>query len=325
MARVKAEPHPAMRAVLERLAAQRAGLPNRYGLAFAAARAQLLQEREPWLADGPVCPYEARVLRTERRTLTLRVYRPAAAVPTRVLVYLHGGGWCVGSSATHDNIVRRLAVGLACEAWSIDYALAPEAPFPVGLLDCTAAIRAAAHAHPGARLIVAGDSAGANLALDAALRLRGEPGAGQKSNDPTIDALLLFYGVYTDAVDDASMAAFGDGRWGLSRQAHMRYLDAYRADIRGSEDAAGLAFALDKRIDLSGLPRTRLTVAELDILRDQSHALAAKLQRSGVPVAVDDVPGVIHGFLAYGLMLPQARTALDTACAWVLADEAPER
>jgi acetyl esterase len=324
-----AEAAPAMRAVLERLAAQRAGLPSRYGLPFPEARAVLLREREPWLADGPACAHEARSVSYGGRTVALRVYHPeapagaralrgaeaaaskltpiqtAAASSRRVLVYLHGGGWCVGSPATHDNIVRRLAVGLGCTAWSIDYALAPEAPYPHGLDDAVAAIRAAAHEHPGAALVVAGDSAGANLALDAALRLR-EPG------DVAIEALLLFYGVYTDALDDASMTAHGDGRWGLSRQAHERYLDAYRG-------SAPPAFALDPRIDVHGLPPTRLTIAELDILRDQSHALAAKLRGAGVAVAVDEVPGVIHGFLSYGLQLPQAGAALDAAWAWVRA------
>ena len=195
------------------------------------------------------------LLEAEGRSIPVHVYRPDGATDERVLVYLHGGGWCVGSPATHDNIVRRLATGLACPTWSVDYALAPEAPYPAGLLDSAGGVRAAAREHPGRRLIVAGDSAGANLALDAALRLRDE-------NGPAIDALLLFYGVYTDRVDDASMAAHGDGRWGLSREAHERYLSAYRGDTRP-------AFALDDAVALTGLPPTWLTVAELDILHDR--------------------------------------------------------
>ena len=313
------EADPAMRAVLDRLAAQRAGLPSRYGLPFAEARAQLLREREPWLADGPPCPHDVRRLDEDGRSVPMRVYRPVDAAPERMLVYLHGGGWCVGSAATHDNIVRRLAVGLACPAWSIDYALAPESPFPAGLRDCVAAIRAAAREHPGRRLIVAGDSAGANLALDAALGLRHADG-------PRIDALLLFYGVYTDRLDGASMSAHGDGRWGLSRQAHERYLAAYRSGL-GAETGPAVPFALDEAVDLAGLPPTRLTVAELDILRDQSHALAAKLRRTGVPSEVEEVPGVIHGFLSYGQALPQAASALDAACRWALSvtDAPPAR
>ena len=310
-----------MRAVLGALAAARAGLPNRYELPYPQARAQLLAERRPWLDDGPACAQAERTVQADGRRVAVRTCRPPGASDERLLVYLHGGGWCVGSPETHDNIVRRLADGIGCEAWSVDYALAPEAPHPAGLLDCVAAVRAAAAAHPGARLVVAGDSAGAHLALMTALRLRDEQG-------PRPDALLLFYGVYTDGVDDASMAAYGDGRYGLSKAAHLRYLDACfgpsRAgdpvDVPGDDPLrAAPAFPLDPRIDLSGLPDTWLTIAELDILHDQSHAFAAALRRAGVAVKVVDVPGVIHGFLSFGRSLPQARAALADAADWVRA------
>lgn len=302
---------PAMRAVLERLAAQRAGLPERYGLPFPEARAQLLVEREPWLADGPHCPCETTSTEVDGRTLRMRVYRPATIAGARRLVYLHGGGWCVGSPATHDNIVRRLAVGLGCEAWSIDYALAPEAPYPAGLIDAVAAIRAAKRDCPDGALVVAGDSAGANLALDAARALRGD-------RHVSIDRLLLFYGVYTDATDDASMGAFGDGRWGLSRAAHERYLAAYRGNT-APPGGRPITFALDDDVELRGMPPVYATVAALDILHDQQHALVAKLHRQGVAVTLHEVPGVVHGFLSYGQALPQAGAALKAACAWVLS------
>ena len=303
-------PDPAMQAVLERLAAQRAGLPDRYTLPYQQARLQLLREREPWLVDGPACPASERLVRTDFRTLHLRVYQPSDAVPGRLLVYLHGGGWCVGSPTTHDNIVRRLAVGLRCDAWSLDYSLAPESPWPEGLLDCVATLRLAALERPGAQLVVAGDSAGANLALDAALRLRND-GA------QPIGALLLFYGVYTEMLGGKSMAAYGDGRYGLSRKAHERYLEAYCGPARGA--GAPPPFALDERTRLDGLPPIRLTVAELDILRDQSHALAEKLRRAGQRVDLEEVAGVTHGFLSYGRDLPQAGQAIEAACRWVLA------
>ena len=302
-------PQPQMQAVLDRLAAQRAGVPSRYEMPFPQARAQLLLEREPWLADGPACAGSDLIVQTDGRRFTMRVVRPAAASPQRLLIYLHGGGWCVGSSRTHDPIVRRLAGGLGCEAWSIDYALAPEAPFPEGLLDVVAAIELAMREHPDARLIVAGDSAGANLALDATLRLRGR-GCGR------VGALLLFYGVYTDTCTGASMAAYGDGRYGLSIRAHRRYLDACWGSESAAPGTARPTFALAPQAALDGLPPVWLTVAELDILRDQSHALARRLRAAQVPVQIDEVPGVIHGFLAYGQMLDAAGEALARAAAW---------
>ena len=212
-----------------------------------------------------------------------------------------------GSPQTHDNIVRRLATDLECEAWSIAYALAPEAPFPEGLLDAVAAIELAAHQHPHARLILAGDSAGANLALGAALHLR------DRGHRP-VAALLLLYGVYTDACSDPSMDAYGDGRYGLSIRAHRRYLEAYLGPGHDVSMDRELAFGLSAQ--LAGLPPAWLTVAELDILRDQSHALARRLRAAQVPVCLDEVPGVIHGFLSYGRMLDAAVEALARAAAW---------
>lgn len=302
-------PAPEMQAVLERLAAQRAGLPDRYTLPYPEARQQLLREREPWLADGPSCPTSERMVRTDARTLYLRAYQPAGADRERLLVYFHGGGWCVGSVVTHDNIVRRMAVGLRCEAWSLEYSLAPESPWPEGLLDSTAAVRLAAMERPQAQLILAGDSAGANLALDVALRLKNDAAR-------PLHALLLFYGVYTASVAGRSMAVYADGRYGLSRRGHERYLEAYCGVARAAGSPA--PFALDERTRLEGLPPIRLTVAELDILRDQSHALADKLRRAQQLVELEEVPGVVHGFLSYGRDLPQAGQAIEAACAWLL-------
>ena len=310
-----AELHPSMRAVLEQLAAARQGLPNRYDLPFPEARAQLLMERQPWLADGPACPSHERAVQASGRSFGMRVYRPENLSGRYLLVYLHGGGWCVGSSATHDGIVRRLACGLACETWSIDYALAPEAPCPAGLLDSIAAVELAAREHPGLRLVVAGDSAGANLALEVALCLRDQ-------GLSLINALLLFYGVYTDDCSGASMEMYGDGRYGLSLQAHRRYLDAYMGPSAQDSPDAGGAFALRDDVNLSGLPRSWLTVAELDILRDQSHRLAEKIRQVGGVVHVDEVAGVIHGFLSYGRTLPQVGTALDAAIQWLRGNDA---
>jgi len=327
------QPQPQMQSVLDRLVRARSGLPSRYELPFEQAREHLLLEREPWLVDGPECAGRDRKVECEGRAVSMRIVMPPRMSPRRILVYLHGGGWCVGSSRTHDAIVRRLAGALGCEAWSIDYALAPESPYPQGLRDVVAAIRLAAAEHPQADLIVAGDSAGANLALDAALQMR-------DAGDDSIAALLLFYGVYTDDCSGPSMEAYGDGRFGLSIRAHRRYLDAYRGAATaqpGEEGAQGAdaaasepgrrgtdvpVFALSPLASLAGLPPAWLTVAELDILRDQSHALATRLRLAHVPVEVDEVPGVIHGFLAYGQQLDAVGEALGRAAVWarVIAD-----
>lgn len=312
---VQPQPHAAMAALLAQLAAARAGSPNRYELPFPDARKQLLAERELWLDDGPSCLISLRQIRTAGRAVNLEVVRPQRCESDRVLVYLHGGGWCVGSPRTHEAIVRRLATALRCEAWSIDYALAPEHPWPAGLRDCIAAIEQVALERPDAQFIVAGDSAGASLALEAAIQLRDrrrvEVG---RENGAWPDALLLFYGVYTRSLAGESMASFGDGRHGLSVAAHVRYLRAY---LGGNADPAvpHTGFALDGGIDLEQLPRVFLLAAEIDILRDQTRAMAAALRASGNDVAEREASGVIHGFLAYGKALPDDVDAAIRAAA----------
>lgn len=300
-----------MAALLVRLAAARAGQPSRYALPFPEARTQLLAEREPWLDDGPPCKLSSRRLETQGRPVDVQVVRPRRCESDRVGVYLHGGGWCVGSPRTHEAIVRRLAEALCCEIWSVDYALAPEHPYPAGLQDCIAAIDQVALEHPGARLVVAGDSAGANLALEAAIRLRDRRCAeGRQQEGARPDALLLFYGVYTRSFAGASMTAFGDGRYGLSVAAQERYLHAYldgESGPEGDADAAmppHAAFTLDGGVDLGGLPCAFLLASEIDILHDQTLAMGAALRASGNSVETMEVPGVTHGFLAYGKALP---------------------
>jgi len=301
-----ASPNPRMQALLDQFAAARAGQPSRYEMPFPQARVQLLEEREPWLDDGPACEVVQRHAEFSGRRIRVQTVRPPNAGPERLLVYFHGGGWCVGSPETHGPIVRRLAEALACNAWSIDYALAPEAPFPNGLSDCEAAIELAQSEHPDAQLIVAGDSAGANLAIAATLRLRNRALA-------LPHALLLFYGVYTDDCGGASMDMYGDGGYGLSIEAHRRYMQAYVGAAQLSSADARYVFPLRVNADLRGLPPCYLLAAQVDILRDQSHEFAAALRAAQVETAIDEAPGVTHGFLSYGKALPEVGAALQRA------------
>ena len=318
------EPHSDMAALLAELALARTGQPNRYLVPFPQAREQLLAERLQWLDDGPACDVRVQRIETLEGSVEVQVIRPPQCAGNRVLIYFHGGGWCVGSARTHEPIVRRLANALQCVAWSVDYRLAPEHPYPAGLLDCVAVIEQVARDHPDANVIVAGDSAGANLALGAAMWLRDRHTTTATDADkvPLLDALLLFYGVYTEALTGQSMAAYGDGRYGLSIAAHKRYMQAYlnrndKTDSSLSQPNEGYAFPLSPKVNLIGLPPVFLLAAQIDILRDQTFDMFRALGAAGNKSQVLEMLGVTHGFLSYGKVLSEVDNAITQSAAFI--------
>ena len=318
------EPHADMAALLAKLALARTGQPNRYLVPFPQAREQLLAERLQWLDDGPACSVQMQGLITAEGLVDVQIITPPQNDGHRVLIYFHGGGWCVGSPHTHEPIVRRLSNELQCIAWSVDYRLAPEHPYPAGLLDCVAVIEQVTRDHPGANVIVAGDSAGANLALEATIWLRDRQKLDTTGADKVAipDALLLFYGVYTEVVTGPSMSAYGDGRYGLSISAHQRYMHAYlnrhgETDSSLAQQVESHAFALSPRVDLVGLPPVFLLAAQIDILRDQTIDMSRALKSAGNEIEMLEMPGVTHGFLSYGKALSEVEAAITRSAKFI--------
>lgn len=233
-----------------------------------------------------------------------RIYRPAAAGPLPTIVMLHGGGFVIGDLDTHDLMARSLANDCQAVVVSVDYRLAPEHPWPAGVEDAVAAVRWAAGSLDSlggdARLAVAGDSAGGNLAAVAAQTLRDEgvelagqlllypvtdPGGGYPSYEENATGYFL---------DLDTMIWFDDHYVG--HLATLDRTDPRLAPLHGS---------------LSGLPPTVLVVAEYDPLRDDGLAYAEALARAGVPVEVRTFPGLIHGFADMGRHSPAAQAAVE--------------
>lgn len=240
--------------------------------------------------------------------LAARLLVPGEARPG-LLVYVHGGGFAFGSPASHDRCARALALGTGLPALLPDYRLAPEHPFPAGLRDTIATLRAApavarsAGLAPGA-VVVAGDSAGANLALAALLSETAEGRA------VPAEAAALFYGVFDADFESPSYRAFAEGP-GLTRAKMRRYWDWYLAD----PEARATPLAAPLRAEaaaLAALPPVFLLAAGVDPLLSDTLALAERL---GVEPVV--VPGVTHGFLQMSRDLPQARDAIAAACAFI--------
>jgi len=265
----------------------------------------------PLCEGGPAMAESAdRWLPIRGRRLLCRVHHPAPG-PLPVLVYLHGGGWVWSSVDTHDRLMREYAAGGGCAVVGPDYALSPEAPFPQALEECAAVVRWIARrgAEWGldpSRIVIGGDSAGANLALGAALLLR--------ETDPALRlrGLLLNYGVFDAELDTATYREFADGYF-LTRDKMRFYWDCYCP--RSADRVNPLAAPL--RADLRGLPPVLLHVAELDVLAGENRAMGARLREAGVEVTFREFAGTAHGFLRALPHVAKAREAAEEGGGWL--------
>jgi acetyl esterase len=238
-----------------------------------------------------------------------RLFRPrkagAAALP--VLLYFHGGGWCIGDVDTHDPVCRQLAEAAQCAVLSLDYRLAPEHRFPAAVDDCFAAVRFASSdgASLGldpARVAVGGDSAGGNLAAVSALMAR-DAGIALK-------AQVLIYPATDFVRRHPSRVDYGEG-FLLSRESTDwfggNYIDRHHhEDWRASPLYAA---------DLGHLPPAVVIVGECDMLRDESRASAEALARAGNEASFHLYPGMIHGFFTMGGVIAAADRAVAQSAA----------
>ncbi|MEQ9661256.1 MAG: alpha/beta hydrolase [Parasphingopyxis sp.] len=263
--------------------------PKLYEIEPAAAR-QLM------LMMGNLLELEAGEIAVKR---DLSIPGPAGNIPARLydpresrepgplLVYYHGGGFVIGDLETHDSLCCEIARVLDMPVVSIDYRLAPEHPFPAAPEDCISATRWIADSPEAlgrqvTGLVLAGDSAGGNLAIVCAIALRDEPAAV-----PVLAMWPIYPATDLDA-EGGSMSEFGKGF--LLEAASMDYfVEHYAADSSDWRANPSLK-------DAAGLPPAVLITAGLDPLRDQGRAYAGKLIDAGVPTVYREAKGNIHGF-----------------------------
>ena len=188
---------PAVREFIRRTGEDFARLAAGRTLGNPEARKVAEAVREPWRAGGPLMRRTSeRQVVSEHGPVRVRIHQPAEDGPRPALIYLHGGGWTYFSLDTHDRLMREYAARAGVVVIGVDYALSPEARFPVALEQALAVVRWAAEGGAGAdvlssRLAIGGDSAGANLSLAAAMALRNQGLAN------LLSALLLSYGPST--------------------------------------------------------------------------------------------------------------------------------
>jgi acetyl esterase len=302
-----------MRGVLDRIA--RAGHPPMHALS--PAQAKQAYAAGAGVLDIP--PHKlARIddLKIPARDgfeLPARLFAPASAHPLPVLLYLHGGGFTVGSVATHEPLCRHLAHLAHCAVVSVDYRLAPEWPFPTAVHDAWDSLawlrdNAAALRLDGSRIAVGGDSAGGTLAAVTAISARdaGWPLALQ----------LLFYPGTAGHQNTASHRTFAKGF--LLEEAHVTYF--FNHYLRSAADRDDWRFAPLDGVDASGQVRDLdgvapvwIGLAECDPLTDEGVQYADRLRMAGVPVDLEIYAGVVHGFIQFGRAIPQALTAHNDA------------
>jgi acetyl esterase len=276
-----------------------------------AARAVTEALNLPLAAGGPVMALTGdRWLPIRGRRLLCRFHQ-ARAGTLPVLVYIHGGGWIWNSVDTHDRLMREYAAAAGCAVIGPDYALSPEAVFPQALEECAAVVRwvakhGAAWSLDTSRIVIGGDSAGANIAMGVALLLR--------ETDPaiTLRGLLLNYGVFDADLDTPTYREFADGYF-LTREKMRFYWDCYCP--RQADRYNPLVSPL--RADVLGLPPTLLHVAELDVLAAENRAMARRLRDAGVALEAREFAGCAHGFLRALDHVAKSREATAAAGAWL--------
>jgi acetyl esterase len=225
----------------------------------------------------------------------VRIVRPPGSTgPLPAILYLHGGGWILGSWITHDLLTRRLAVGANAAVVFVEYSRAPEAKYPVQLEQCYAAAQwitdqGAVGGFDITRIAVAGDSAGGNMSTVLTLM------AKQRGSVRLVHQSMYYPMTDANAADSESLRRFKDGPYG-SAEGMAWFWNSYltaeqsRSDILVSPLQATLA-------DLEGLPPALVIVDENDLLRDQGEAYADKLRDAGVPTTSVRFNGTIHDFM----------------------------
>ncbi|WP_137723968.1 alpha/beta hydrolase [Prescottella subtropica] len=268
-----------------------AGFPRVETMTGAEARAVVRSRYQPNPDPEPVASVQDREIDGPHGPIPVRIYRPAesGSTPLPVVVFAHGGGFVFCDLDTHDGLCRAMANGVGAVVVSVDYRLAPEHPAPTAFDDVYAALEwAAVHCADldgdPQRLVVAGDSAGGNLAATVALAARDRRG-------PDVAAQVLLYPVIDDDFETDSYRTYSTGHFN-TRAAMQWYWQQY------APGGADSTLVSPQRADtLSGVAPAVVVTASRDPLSSEGDAYATRLAADGVPTVHRVYDGLFHGFL----------------------------
>ena len=310
---------PAAQALADALAAS--GGPPLYTLSPQDARAVLDRAQSGDVAMAPAQIEPHTIPGGPSGEVSITIVRPVGTTGSLpAVLYTHGGGWILGSFATHERLVRDLTRQTGAAFVFVNYTPSPEAHYPVAIEQAYAALEWVAEhgvelGIDGSQLAVAGESVGGNMT--AAVTLLAKERGG-----PAIRYQALLYPVTDAAFDTDTYSQFADGPW-LTRKAMAWFWDAYAPDpaVRAEPTASPLQATLEQ---LRGLPPALVITDEADVLRDEGEAYGRKLRQAGVDVTAVRYEGVFHDFMmlnalaetnAARVAIAQTAQALKTALA----------
>lgn len=300
---------PKARALLDMV--YRVGAPRFHELSVAQARHSMEKLLFAFRPDAPAVASvtEVPIPRPGGGALMARLYRPLSAKPEtcpRLLVYYHGGGWCIGDVPSYDVLCRELANFSGWAVLSVEYRLAPEHPFPAAVDDALlAAVWAADNADlletEAEGLALGGDSAGGTLAIVTALQARDR-------GFPSLSRLLLVYPCTEIMSQRPSRQRYADGYF-LDRESLAWFFERYLSKGEADDWRASPMRAAS----VASLPPIFLITAGCDPLTDDCLAFAERVRREGGEAEHFPVEGMVHGFFTLGKLFPQADQAVKAA------------
>ena len=263
---------------------------------------------QAWIGGLIFSSFGIRVKRDNFSGIPGAIFTPRKNVNTKsIIVYLHGGGYCFGSSlTTHKVGVTKLAKQTRLVCYSVDYRLAPEHQYPAALDDALIAWKHIVSQHPNCNIILAGDSAGGGLSLALMMYLR-------DNNERLPDGLVLF-SPWTDLTCSGE-TYLSKAKYDPMFTTHMPKDSAKNyvpEDMEKTDPYISPLYG-----NFTNLPRTLVLVGENEILLDDSIMVGQKAKQSDVDIEIDIWPNMFHDWWLFGSFIPETKQVLDKAAKWI--------